>query len=932
VLDIALFHLALEATSPHRRASVRIVLVVDRRTVVDQAFERAQRIKAALASGAAGTLGAVRQRLMLLSEDEGEPVAVALLRGGIPRDDAWALSPAQPVLAVSTVDQVGSRLLFRGYGVSSSMRPIHAGLLGNDTLFVLDEVHLSEPFRQTLSLLARPYRGWAERPLPDRWRMVVMSATPSPNGNAAGTDTFVLDDEDRAHPVLSRRLVARKPVRIVEVKVTGSEGTREDKFAESLAEAAALPSDIPGTAVAVVVNRVRTAHLVFERVRREHGARAEVFLLTGRMRPLDRQEIEGAIRLRTMAGRTPRFAGDGRPTIVVTTQCIEAGADLDFDALVTECASLDSLRQRFGRLNRLGEAEHCQGLILVRSDALAEPDPIYGAALQHTWDFLKQCADTDSEIDFAGSALAIEPGQARALIPECEPAPILLPAHLDTWVQTSPAPEPDPDVALWLHGPGRTEPEVQVVWRADFDEAELREASQEAEPLELLLDRLEICPPRLPEALSVPLSAARRWLAGSDLDETADVEGTQGERDPDAAGGRPALAWRGERSAIVGPGSGPIFPGDTLVVPCGYGGLRHRNWAPAPSATDPDDPVRDLGDRAAQESRLRRVLRLHDAVWRGNLGPQATNLPLPPHPPTTSDDDMADDEEIIDEWLKAIDVPDLPGWLSEVIGALRGRRGRRVVRVQGEGGVAPDSALSYFALIERGGRDATTDHEISSFTGVEVSLKSHLAGVGDRAESFARRCALPNELVQAIAIAGRWHDVGKADSRFQVLLHGGDRFKADLAPEPLAKSAIPPADRGARLRARERSGYPRGCRHELMSASLILQDPAVLVIPEGVDLDLVVHLVASHHGWCRPLAPVASDSLPIDVEFDAGTSRLRASSDHGLERLDSGVSDRFFRLVRRYGWFGLAWLEAILRLADHRQSAWEQQRGAEEGR
>jgi CRISPR-associated endonuclease/helicase Cas3 len=114
-----------------------------------------------------------------------------------------------------------------------------------------------------------------------------------------------------------------------------------------------------------------------------------------------------------------------------------------------------------------------------------------------------------------------------------------------------------------------------------------------------------------------------------------------------------------------------------------------------------------------------------------------------------------------------------------------------------------------------------------------------------------------------------------------------------------------------------------------MSAWLMLQDPAALKIPPDVDLDLVLHLVAAHHGWCRPLAPVAPDPFPVDVEFITGISSLRASSAHGLQRLDSGVSDRFFHLVRRYGWFGLAWLEAILRLADHRRSAWEQQRGGE---
>ena len=232
-----------------------------------------------------------------------------------------------------------------------------------------------------------------------------------------------------------------------------------------------------------------------------------------------------------------------------------------------------------------------------------------------------------------------------------------------------------------------------------------------------------------------------------------------------------------------------------------------------------------------------------------------------------------------------------------------------------------ENSSDYYILTERNPDTdkpvhdpATMDgsDDAGSMTGAAVTLGQHLEGVADRAGRAAERLGLPSEIVSDLRLAARLHDIGKADRRFQAQLVGGDPVELEMLNAPLAKS-LPGVRRVRR--------YPDGMRHEVGSVALVSSAPEVLA--QAHDPELVLHLIATHHGCARPLPPVIQDPAPQCVSYDFEGRRLKADSDLSDGSLALEMADRFWRLVGRYGYHGLAWLETILRLADHRQSAEE---------
>jgi CRISPR-associated endonuclease/helicase Cas3 len=922
VLDVALFHLALQSGAVPRKAPLRIVLAVDRRIIVDQAFERARRIRDALDGemDRGSPLGRMATRLKAFSGDAA--LHVAELRGGIPREQDWARRPDQPTILCTTVDQLGSRLLFRGYGVSEGMAPVHAGLLGNDALLILDEAHLSRAFAETLARVGKLRGCSATSAFP--WGWTALTATP--RTSADNPRPFTLMAEERAQQEIERRLKARKLVRLISpVDKTDLDAALANEAREMMK---GLSSSKPAPVVATVVNRVALARAVFEHL----NVDGEAILLTGRVRPVERDRLVNRYRDRLEGRSQP----NDKPLHVVATQCIEAGADFDFDGMVSQLAPLDALRQRFGRLARGGEREKpAPGAIVASKDEISKrrDDAIYGAAVSQTWEWLNANATraigkkASPVIDFGPDQLektiasqASEPvPQADDCLTPTRRAPLPRNADILAFAMTAPRPVPDPEPSLFLHGEFRTQADVALIWRADLDDlfAKTRSAAAGKELSALaeeLADRIALLPPRAAEALALPHWYVRDWLSGKvdAIDTLADIETVAAKPDGKMRSTGVFLRWRGpagDTPELID--ASLIRPGDMIVLPSSHGGCDGFGWSRGNT-----EPVSDIAELAATSYEASRaVMRLHPALWRA-AGPEPG-------------------------WREVTGILDRAGSAKAVVASLVTQLGddpaNREVRERLERFLhAPrlslmfpygDTAASGAILVAPqglgiadalGDAEPATEGDLGSGGSAVEKLENHVTAVVRYAEAHAGRLGLADRIVRSIAEAARLHDAGKADPRFQAFLRAIGRL--DEADGPFAKSGrigLPSEIAAARASA----GLPRCWRHEVQSvrhAAAALSEKS----DAEIDADLVLWLVGTHHGEGRPFFRHDDD---WDA-FDDSLLGLPLPASPGPDKLDFDWNGRDWaglmaELQQRYGIWGLAFLETCLRLADHRASA-----------
>jgi CRISPR-associated endonuclease/helicase Cas3 len=224
---------------------------------------------------------------------------------------------------------------------------------------------------------------------------------------------------------------------------------------------------------------------------------------------------------------------------------------------------------------------------------------------------------------------------------------------------------------------------------------------------------------------------------------------------------------------------------------------------------------------------------------------------------------------------------------------------RRVVAIR----LSPEPEEGDEAYSEEIDRDGTTFTHLQFFTNMKsadddrsktslagVRLDVHMKDVTAHTERIVKALSLSDDLQQAFNLAAIFHDHGKKRVTWQ---------KSIGNPTPtnwLAKS-------GRGMKSIELTTY----RHEFGSL-LDMEEDARFVELNKDQKDLILHLITAHHGRGRP-------HFPADEAFDHEPTKK------DVGKIAAEVPRRFARLQRKYGRWGLAYLESLLRAADYAASA-----------
>ncbi len=941
----------------------RLVYVVDRRAVVDQATEVAEALSAWVAKEprVADALGL-----------DDRPLPISTLRGQHVDNRAWLEDPSSPAIIVGTVDMVGSRLLFSGYGVSPKMRPYHAGLLGADALVVLDEAHLVPAFEDLLRQIERGTDTFGPKELSLRalippFRLLPLSAT----GRQTDATTLTLSDDDRRDEIVKQRLTAKKKLSTVDI-TNAAEATATPADVKNADDADEATRRNEGHKLAGVIARqaweltkqgsARVRCLVFCNARKDAtvvaaelrnlaksatGLEPTIELFVGGRRVKERTQARDALaRLGFLAGKAVNLE---RSAFLIATSAGEVGVDLDADHMVCDLVAWERMVQRLGRVNRRGDGD---ANVIVVVDSEPAPSDTTTKALEKrevSNDAKGQLDELTKELNALQDAKASVPkGQKKSAdakaaeekrrqaekdlkksISACQ-------KRINAFKDADAKVVARHEAAAAQHHAlralltavgekGSLSPDALLTLRDRLDLADALRAATTVEPL-----RPELTRP-LVEAWSMTSldehpgrPAVDPWLRGfrpNDLPQTTVVwrrhlpVRADGSFDVKAAkqffeAAPPhtseqletethlVLEWLIKRAAATSKAPGDVvLQGAQRVVAIALGGRGEpKGWRTLSEITFAKSQGKNENNEAkkAREQRVKELEKLlvgATLIIDARLGGLTDGL-LSEQTDTTAE--ASDDGSSM--WLGRPDVAGVPvtGFRIRVLGANEEDQsawrttpgtgwGRRHLFVTNVADGEPSAAL----VIEGWSGDAATEDERAEANRPQ-QLNEHQSWAEGCARQIAQRLGIEKDpCADLIAFAARHHDEGKRAAWWQ------RAFKAPIDGRPYAKTKGP-------IDFDLLDGY----RHELGSLPYVEAHDDFKALGAD-DQDFVLHLVAAHHGFARPMIGTSGcdDAPPSIVE-----ERARA------------VALRFARLSRRWGPWGLAWWEALLRAADQTAS------------
>jgi CRISPR-associated endonuclease/helicase Cas3 len=982
VMTIWLIALGYLLKEKDRKIPLRLVYVVDRRVIVDQATDDAKKLFDKLTQALSDTSSplhslahAFREASMKGNESL---IALSTLRGQKADNRQWCLDPSRPAIIIGTVDMIGSRLLFSGYGkVGINHRSLQAGLLGQDTLVVIDEAHLSPVFVSTLLDIKRIIH---QTSLLRPFHVMSLSATLSGPGK-----TLALDEQKELQNERARlRLEAKKQIEFLPFNQTAKakEGKKalrkeiDEALAERLVHRAIQYERefkaAPARSIVIFVKTVNLVNLIAEKLsdkleeiairgkaeeltdKKERkilreAVEARILKMTGEMRGYerDREQLVESPKFKAFLPDLPeRDRETPRPTqYLIATSSAEVGVNLDADDGLCDLSTLDSMIQRIGRINRFGKTESTitviideEGLNAFASDyqkdeeyqqsllqlteeidqlqgqlAKASADKAakkdaqkevsakktekkklekkavdYGlsnieredAKVYFTWKALKAREDENGKINASPLALRGLLTTNQKALPDPPVRPPFDEARVDDWAMTSlkQSDYPRPLVQYWLRGVIDDETaQTTFVWRIDLDHFDFAGISDSKNKrlLEQAVELATTIPIQPKERANIATFRAAillKALAGSCPDKPIVLIDSSGEAEAHL------LRQIKDNKNLFA-----LLAFSTVILPCSAGGL-----------DDDGNPT----EKPKDSQRFSDVIEKEYKEW--------TRYLITRHSPGNFSIKQFKQFDQLNDELN--EETDLSTWRAAVKSELVKGRGvcvntKEIQEAFTDVSEEEKKAISYTAFFfnqdaNKGDKKASLEADLFLREDVDDvgsldyprelkprTVTEHNDDVGKYARDIAEKIGLSDEVAEILAAAGTRHDLGKDREWWQKAIGNLEEFDTN----PIAKSTVNSFDHS----------FNRGYRHEFGSLVESLDDEDLKAHHHR---DLILHLIAAHHGYARPHFP--------ERAFDR--SQPKSDSQH----IAHDVMLRFNRLQRQYGWWQLAYLEAILKAAD----------------